>query len=569
MGEVVNDANKRGKRDNFREIAGATFDLKSLQAYTLTHFREEELILNKVHCARFDSLADAEKTRTHKTPILFIALLLLITTAGAQVGNQRPVPSQEAWQKPRLNVLDEFIDTLSSGDQALYETFVKRRYSHTALAKASTEQQAAALARIYAETGGFKQLQVVGETEGVLVAEVSDNIVGQRYCLLFRREREDGRESIADFDVRPIYASGPNLDTPAPALLAQRIDAAATSYTRRGLFSGVILLAKDDKIIMEKAYGMASLAYLTPMTTHTRLNIASIGKMITGAAIAQLVGAGKLSYDDLVGRVLPDLPNKAVREKVTVRQCPNDYYQGPQWESARPRLRTVADYMKLVADAGMGTEPGKYLYSNSGYVILGAIIEKLTGVSYYDYVREHIFQAAGMNHSFYHEMDSEDPDVAIPLTNLFNQDKGYLYHLGLPRNAIYELAARGGPQGGAFMTARDMFAFKRALLSGKLMPSAMVTQMTTAHGSSGAGAPGMAGETREGLGVEVVTRNGHTFFGHTGGDLGVASMLYWYPDTGYTTILLSNRDPRAARVLANLSTSTPGAARNDRLTYKS
>jgi CubicO group peptidase (beta-lactamase class C family) len=158
-----------------------------------------------------------------------------------------------------------------------------------------------------------------------------------------------------------------------------------------------------------------------------------------------------------------------------------------------------------------------------------------------------------MTHSFYHEMDHEDNDVAVPLTNLFTHDEHYLYRLGTPRNAIYELAAKGGPQGGAYVTARDLFAFKRALLNGTLISPAAVKEMTTPHSASGAGAPGMAGEAREGLGVEVVTRNGHTFFGHTGGDLGVASMIYWYPDTGYTTILLSNRDPRAARVLANMT----------------
>ena len=72
---------------------------------------------------------------------------------------------------------------------------------------------------------------------------------------------------------------------------------------------------------------------------------------------------------------------------------------------------------------------------------------------------------------------------------------------------------------------------------------------------SGAGAAGLTGDVREGLGIEVITQNGHKLFGHTGGDLGIASMVYWYPGTGYTTILLTNRDPRAARVLANLSRS--------------
>ena len=77
--------------------------------------------------------------------------------------------------------------------------------------------------------------------------------------------------------------------------------------------------------------------------------------------------------------------------------------------------------------------------------------------------------------------------------------------------------------------------------------------MTAVSGPAGAGASGLTGEAREGLGLEVIARNGHIFYGHTGGDFGIASFLYWYPQSRYTTILLSNRDPRAARLLLNVS----------------
>src|SRR6185369_11049056 len=127
----------------------------------------------------------------------------------------------------------------------------------------------------------------------------------------------------------------------------------ADAYAARGLLSGVILIAKDDEVILKKAYGQASLAYSAPMTLDTRLNVASIGKSLTGVAIAQLVDAGKLSYDDTVGKLLPDYPEQDVRKRVTVRQLlahtsglgPLDYWQKPEWLAARPRLRSVADYM--------------------------------------------------------------------------------------------------------------------------------------------------------------------------------------------------------------------------------
>jgi CubicO group peptidase (beta-lactamase class C family) len=456
-------------------------------------------------------------------------------------------------------LVESLLDVLATGDQAAYERFVQKNYAPAALNRSPAEDQAASLARIYADTGGLTIERVVGESSQWVQAEARDRIAGGRYCVTLTRSQEGGRDRITDFSARSLYAAGPQLKTPTPDEVVRTVQALADGYAGRDLLSGVILIAKDDKIIFERAYGRASVAYDVPITLETRLNIASIGKCLTGVAIAQLVDTGQLSYDTLVGAVLPDYPDTAVREKVTVRQLlshtsglgPKDYYEGPLW-AQRSRLRSVADYMRLVVGTPLGGEPGKYHYSNSGYVILGAIVERLTSHSYYDYVREHIFETAGMARSFYHEIDAEDPDIATPLTNLFNKgEDGYIYRLGRPRSAVYELAARGGPQGGAYVTAHDLFKFQMVLREGKLVSSARFGEMTTAQSPAGAGAPGLSGEAREGLGVEVITRNGHTFFGHSGGDLGVASIVYWYPGSGYTTILLSNRDPRAARVIAN------------------
>jgi CubicO group peptidase (beta-lactamase class C family) len=479
--------------------------------------------------------------------------ITVVLTAGVGV----PGATQEA----RLDrgLLDPLLDVLATGDQAAYERFVQQNYAPATLAEYPAEDHAATLARIYTDTGGLTLERIVRESPDWVQAEARDRVVGIRYCLTLNRSQASGRDFITDFSIQGLHPAGPQLTTPTPEEVVRAVETLADEYVARDLFSGVILIAKDDDVILRKAYGKASLAYDAPMTLETRLNIASIGKILTGVAIAQLVDAGKVSYDDTVGKVLPDYPNQDVRDKVTVRQLlshtsglgPKDYYEGPLW-ALRSRTRSVADYMKLVIGTPLGGEPGKYHYSNSGYVILGAIIERLTGQSYYDYVRDHIFKPADMASSFYHEMDDEDPDVAVPLTNLFNKDEdAYIYRLGRPRNAIYELAAKGGPQGGAYVTADDLFAFQRAFRGARLVSPPRLKEMTTAQSPSGAGAGGLVGDVREGLGVEVVGRNGHTFFGHTGGDLGIASLVYWYPGTGFTTIILSNRDPRAARVMAN------------------
>ena len=462
---------------------------------------------------------------------------------------------------PESPLMREVIEALNTGDQAGFERFAREHYSSAALAETPADEQADALARIYVETGGLVLERIVAEHEGWVQAEVHDSIGAVRYCATLRQVDQDGRTLASGFSLKGLYPGGPALSDPTPREVAQSIGALAAGYARRGDFSGVVLLVKDDRIILHRAYGSASLAYERPMTLDTRLNIASIGKSITGTAIAQLVEAGRLSYDDVVGKYLPNYPDAGVRDRATVRQLlshtsglgPEDYYQRPQWAAARPSLRSVADYLALVGDTPLGAKPGEYLYSNSGYVLLGAIVERVSGQSFYDYVQHQIFERAGMTRALYHEMDAEDRDVATPLTNLFPKGEGYVFRLGRPRSAVYELPARGGPQGGAYLTAADLFAFVRALRGGKLISADSLALMMTAQSQEGAGARGLAGEVREGLGLEVITQNGHRLYGHTGGDLGVASLMYWFPDTGYTTIVLSNRDPRAARVIANVS----------------
>jgi CubicO group peptidase (beta-lactamase class C family) len=481
-----------------------------------------------------------------------LSFAVVALVAGAEEGAAAPhAPSGRAQ-------LQQLVDQLAVADQAAYERFVRANYSPAALADSSPEDLTSALGRVHMDSGGFTIERVVRETPALVQAEARDRIVGTRYCLTLKRDKA----LIAEFGSKGIYPAGPQLAAPSAEEVAQAMRALAEGFAARGDFSGVVLVAKDDQVVFEHAYGQASPAYAAPMTLDTRLNIASIGKRFTGVAIGQLVDAGNLSYDDTVGKWLPEYPDQAVRDKVTLRQLlshtsglgPNDYYEGPLWAGARPRLRSVADYMRLVVGTKIGSEPGQYLYSNSGYVLLGAIIEKASGQDYYDYVRQHIFGPAGMTHSFYHELDHEDPKVAVPLTNLYGKgEDAYIFRLGAPRNATYELAAKGGPQGGAFVTAADLFAFERALRDGKLVSAERLREMDTAQSPSGAGASGLVGDVREGLGVEVIRQNGHTFYGHTGGDLGVASMVYWYPDSGLTTILLSNRDPRAGRVMANVS----------------
>ena len=461
-------------------------------------------------------------------------------------------------------LLRETIAALNTGDDGQYLRFSATHLTATALKEYPAEIWGSEFAKMFADTGGIDIDRIVGEQPGWVQAEGRDRMSGTRQCITLNLDRSTAKPMMTDFTIRGLYDAGPALTEPTPNELLRTLGGLADRYDARGLMSGVMLIAKNDQILFEKAYGFASIAHRDPMRTTTRLNLASIGKSLTGVAVAQLVDSGKLDYDAPVGRYLPDYPDKKVRDQVTLRQLlshtaglgPRDYYQYPQWTAARAYLRSVPDYLDLVRKEGItvGAPQGQFLYSNAGYVIAGAIIERVTGTSFYDYVDRHIFQPAGMTGAGYPELDAEIVDIADPLTNLVNLDPDTLiYRSGTPRKAMAELAGRGGPQGGAVMSARDLLKFDQALRSGKLISAPRLNEMMTPVSPSGAGARGLVGDVREGLGIEVVRQNGHLFYGHTGGDLGVASMTYWYPDSGYTIILLTNRDPRAGRVLANVS----------------
>jgi D-alanyl-D-alanine carboxypeptidase len=472
--------------------------------------------------------------------------------------------SGAAPQPSSVRLLRQLLATIATGDQQAYERFVAAHYSAAALADTPAALQASALARVYDDTGGFTVDRIASASGSSVEAEARDRMTGTRQCLTLKLSGADGLSKISEFSSRALYPSGRNLASVSTDELVRTISTVAERFSRRGLLSGVILIGSGDRVAFQKAFGFASIAHHDPMTLTTHLNVASIGKSITGAAIAQLVDQGRLSYDSKVGEVLPDYPDKRVRDAVTIRQLlshtsglgPDDYYEKPEWDSAKPLLRSVPDYVKLIEREGisLGLPQGQYLYSNTGYVRLGVIIEKITGESFYDYVRRTLFGPAHMSSSFYGETDSEQQGAAEPLTNLFDVGpNSYIYRLGTPRRATYELAARGGPQGGATLTAGDLFRFFVGLRNGTLVSPARLKEMLTPQSASGAGAAGLVGDAREGLGIEVVGQNGHIFYGHTGGDLGVAASAYWYPDSGHTVIILTNRDPRAARVLTNVS----------------
>jgi CubicO group peptidase (beta-lactamase class C family) len=320
-----------------------------------------------------------------------------------------------------------------------------------------------------------------------------------------------------------------------------RVDALVSTLDAADSFSGVVLVARDGETIYERACGPASKAWNAKNRTDTKFNLASMNKMFTAVAVAQLVDGGKLSYDDTVGKILPDYPNKAVAEKVTVRHLLTHTAGLPAADSTVEQLldlyqkgyRTVEEYLPAFAKLDPKSEPGKkFDYSNYGYLVLGRMIEKVSGQDYHTYLRKNIFGPAGMGDTDSYELDADTPNLAT----------GYMDTPGGRRTNARHLAVKGMPFGGGYSTAGDLSKFVTALRGGKLLPKASVETLWTGHANDG----------RYGYGFEVGKYNGRRIVGHGGGWFGITNHLDVYPDLGYTVVILSNYDTEAKPIALKL-----------------
>ncbi|NTV72525.1 MAG: beta-lactamase family protein [Azonexaceae bacterium] len=215
----------------------------------------------------------------------------------------------------------------------------------------------------------------------------------------------------------------------------------------------------------------------------TKFNLGSMNKMFTAVAILQLVEQGKLSVGDRIIDVLPDYPNREVPAEVTIDQLlthtagMGDCFTGDFFTTPPEQLKTVAGYLPLFVDKPLQFEPGtQYAYSNEDYIVLGLIIEKITGQSYFDYVRENVYALAGMVNTDAFDLDTPVPNLAIGYTT---QDAEGNQTGELADNTPL-MPVKGTPAGGGYSTAGDLLSFKEALLGNKLL-SPEFTNLQTAR----------------------------------------------------------------------------------------
>jgi D-alanyl-D-alanine carboxypeptidase len=427
-----------------------------------------------------------------------------------------PLPASQApasSDKPALAHLKAYVEAFNSSVQGTMRAFFASHLADSAIKEIPVEQ------RLTRFRGAKSQLSSL-EIQRVVSDEASQASVlakaGNGTLVMIRATVEKtAPQRLLSLSIE-LVEDPDNIVVPDPKATEKDFVAAVREFleaqTKADEFSGVVLVAKEDRVLFHEAYGLADRDKQVPNRKDTKFNLGSINKNFTRVAIHQLVRQGKIGLDDKIGKYLPDYPNAQAAEKVSIRQMLNmtsgigDFF-GERFDATpKEKIRTLRDYLPLFADLPLEFEPGtSNKYSNGGYIVLGLIIEKASGVDYYAFVRENIFKPCGMTDTDSYARDEDVPNMARGYAREVEGSAG-------PRVLNFAtLPGRGSSAGGGYSTAGDMLKYVLALRDKKIyLP-----------------------DSANGLGI-------------AGGAPGINSVLEWDPRSGYTVIVLTNFDPPTA-----------------------
>lgn len=475
-----------------------------------------------------------KKTRMRIAAAAALAALLAGTSAPAQQpAGGAPMKAEEKKPSIAQEIIDkraaEAIAAIRIDDPAELRRFMRANFAPGLPADAEA-RNFSMLSGLRSDSGGLTLVRAEAVGPDLIGVKADNALTGWRDTVMLRLESE------APHRIKSVgmYLPDPPAALKSPLTDAQ-IGAAAEQLASRLAsvdgFSGAYLLARGDRLVSSGAYGEANKDFAVRNTLDTRFNLGSMNKMFTAVAIAQLVEEGKLSFDDPVSKFVPDLLAPGAADKIKVKHLLThsgglgSHFTEKFMNASRANFRNTADYLELIRGAEPAFEPGsKSQYSNSGFLLLGRIVEVASGRDYHDYVREKIYLPAGMTSTGEFELDKVNRNLAVGYERSFD-DGGKSY-----RNNIFEHVIRGGPAGGGYSTVGDLHRFAQALMGGKLVSKEMVKTLTTAK-------PELASN---GYGYGFSVSPDGRVVGHSGGFPGISSNLDIHPATGQVMVILSN-----------------------------
>jgi D-alanyl-D-alanine carboxypeptidase len=445
-------------------------------------------------------------------------------------------------------VLVAAINSNSAHDRA---AFIEHNLSNT-VAPADRAEITALLDNLHEESGGLDVVRIESIGRGRFITVKAHGFPRLALLNISPDRNEPGKlgviEVLKSWNPRTDSVSWPKEKLTGERAVVDVIQRNLKTLSDAGAFSGVVLVGKGDRILLERAYGWANLEDSVRNSAESRFTIASIGKMFTATAIGQLIAAGKLHLDDTLAKVLPEYPNQDRARQITIRQLLGhtaglrDFFGDSAYDRNHDYPSPLA-LASAVANRPLLFPPGTgWSYSNEGYVVLGAVIEKVSGESYDDFLQHHIFAPAEMSRTGNFAADDVVPHRAVGYRHRASDPLGVRAPYG---NRTF--VRKGSPAGGAYTTARDLWHFSRALLDGRLLNQKIRDSLSVGR------SPLPWDKTQlYGYGVIVSSEGSRTVLGHGGGGSGsgIDNELRFFADGSYSIIVLANIDPPAASDLA-------------------
>ena len=319
-----------------------------------------------------------------------------------------------------------------------------------------------------------------------------------------------------------------------------------TNVADHDSFSGTVLIAKNQQILFQQAFGQANKSFNIANDLSTKFSLGSMNKMFTAIATLQLIERGELNFEDkLIDYVDSSWLPKKEAEQITIRQLLThtsglgNFFSEEFNDSSKGNYRELSSYKNIIASMPLLFTPGtSNRYSSSGMHMLGLVIEKVSGDSYYDYVDKNIYQKAGMVNSASYELDAITPNLAIGYLKMAHSDSWV--------NNYYSSGIKGGPAGGGYSTVADLYNFSQALRQFKLLSKEMTEQAYSNKVQYNSPA-------WYGYGFVVSGAVDDRVVGHNGASLGVDAQLDIHLDKDIVVIILANQSDVVAPVRRKLN----------------
>ena len=447
-------------------------------------------------------------------------------------------------------IASQLVEVINSGKRDRIESFLGSSISENGKRTRSRADSLALLWKAYEQSGGVDFRRIERSEPNPFVFYVASRR-GDHWSKIYLFMDKIELDKISEFGFLP--ARDPlaveQLPWPEKRLEENRAVMEIQKHVERAgqkdTFSGVVMVARESTPILNIAVGFADRTFKVSNGIDTKFNIGSINKMFTGLAIAQLVEKNEISLTDRLCDLIPAYPNGEAAKSTTIYHLLSHQaglgglFERPKYDK-RMKYRTNMEILPIFADQELLFEPGsRSMYSNEGYIVLGAIIEEVTRDDYHDYIRKNITDPAGMENTGPFALDESTPNLAV----------GYMQYeddpFGLdPRHPNYMfLGWRGNACGGGYSTAQDLLKFANALKSYEFVGRDLTELFASRKVKM----------RNYGLGFEVEDFNGNKVVGHTGGgpNSGVNCALKIFWNTDETVIALGNYDAPAAQDLAS------------------